>query len=628
MDSAMECTSDGDSEVEAYGAGTYALLVSGDLKVMNDEGLYQCPFCSDEMADFNLSDLLQHALDVGVAHEREAKDKADHRALAKHLNDKHAESPGSLLQPALTDLQAPQHNKEEEFIWPWMCILVNMPNEYFGKSANRLKEHFSSFHPVKVHPVYSKGCPTRDAILEFGKDWIGFRNARAFESNFSIKGYGKMHWKEMKSGCSEPFGWMGRADDYNSLGEIGDLLRKIGDLKTFNDIKNEETDKTDKLLANLTNQVKEKEMNLVELKSEYDQRVAAREIMMQKKEQLYQLYKQEIQKVRQGAQQNTQRVLDENWKLRSDLQGMMDELDARNKQIEELAAQSDHDKRNLELEKQKNAMKTNHLRLAALEQQKADENVQKLMEQQNRETTETLEKFKKLSIQLEVKQNLELEINHLMGKLQVMEHKPSDEDPESWKTIDELKEELKEKLDELKATEDFNESLIIRESKISDELHEARGVLIQALQGLPCTATGEQPKIGIKRIGELHSKAFLSACKRKFQEDAEVESAFLCSKWQNEINNPVWRPFKVIMVDGKESEVLREDDEKLQELKEYGEEAYSAVTKALIELKDNGGRAVPLLWNYEKGRKAQMKEAVRLALELWKTRNAKSNKRR
>lgn len=61
----------------------------------------------------------------------------------------------------------------------------------------------------------------------------------------------------------------------------------------------------------------------------------------------------EILKRRQLAQQSTHRVVEENWKLRLDLEGMMNELDAKNKQIEELAAQSEQDKRSLELEKQK-----------------------------------------------------------------------------------------------------------------------------------------------------------------------------------------------------------------------------------------------------------------------------------
>ena len=57
----------------------------------------------------------------------------------------------------------------------------------------------------------------------------------------------------------------------------------------------------------------------------------------------------EILKMRQLGQQNTQRVVEENRKLRSDIQDMVDALDARNKQIKE----SEHDKKNLEQEKLK-----------------------------------------------------------------------------------------------------------------------------------------------------------------------------------------------------------------------------------------------------------------------------------
>ncbi|CAL5096986.1 unnamed protein product [Urochloa decumbens] len=627
----MDYTSDGDSKGETYGAGTFELLVSGNLKVTSDEGVYRCPFCSDEEKEYSLDVLLQHALGVGTACDPLAKEKADHRALAEHLKNKLAESlPGSVLQPMLMDPHVPQHTRDEQFVWPWMGILVNMPSEFFGKSANRLKEHFSSFHPVKVHPVYSKGSPTRDAIVEFGKDWSGFRNARAFESHFTMKGCSKNCWKEMKHRGTEPIGWMARADDYNSLGAIGDLLRKNGDLKTLNDIEKDVTTKNEKLMANLACQVKEKKMHLEKLESEYNKRSASLDILMQKREQQLESYTQEIKKMRQLSEQNTHRVVGENRKLQSDLQGMMYELDTRNKQIEELSAQSECNSKELELEKQKNALKANHLRLAALEQQKAGENVIKIMERQKREKEAVLEKLTMLSIHSEKKLGLELNIQHLMGKLQVMELKPGDKDSESGKRIDELKEELNEKIDELNDMESFNQSLIDKESRNSDELREAREVLIEVLQGLPGTPSS-QTQIGIKRIGELDSKVFLNTCKRKFPaEDAEAESAILCSKWQNEINNPEWNPFKVIMVDGNRLEVIREDDKKLQELKEHGEEAYSAVTKALTELKMGNGRRNPFpeLWNYKEGRKAQMREAVHHALELWKASKAKGKRRR
>ncbi|KAJ1261716.1 hypothetical protein BS78_09G052200 [Paspalum vaginatum] len=626
----MDYTSDGDSDVEAYESITFELLVSGDLKVISDDGLYKCPFCSDE-EEYSLHDLLQHSLDLGVACDRQAKEKADHRALAKHLKGKPVESPGSLLQPMLTDVQFPEHTGQaQQFVWPWMAILVNMPNEFFGKSANRLKEHFSSFQPVKVHPVYRKGRPTRDAVFEFGKDWNGFRNARGFESHFARKGYSKNCWKEMKCGGAEPVGWMARTDDYNSLGAIGELLRKNGDLKTFDDMMNEGTKKTEKLLVDLACKVKEKEMHLEKLESEYNKRSASLDIMMQEKEKLLQSYNQEINKMRQLAQQNTHRIVEENQKLRSNIQGMMVELDARNKQIEELAVKI-QDKKNLELEKQNNAMRTSHLRLAALEQEKADEDVQMLVDKQKRETEAILEKFVRLNTQLEMKQNLELEIKMLQGKLQVMELRPGDVDPESRKKIDDLKEEVSEKIDELNNANIYNQDLINRERVISDELREAREVLINALQGLPGTKNS-QTQIGIKKVGELDSKVFLRMCKRKFPaEDAEVESAVLCSKWQNEINNPEWQPFKVVIVDGKASEVLCEDDKKLQELKEHGDEAYAAVTEALMVLKDKKSirrDPFPELWDYEEGRKAQLTEAVRHALKLWKESKSKVKKSR
>jgi len=105
-----------------------------------------------------------------------------------------------------------------------------------------------------------------------------------------MKGYSKKCWKEMKCGRTEPVGWMSRADDYNSLGAIGELLRKNGDLKTLSDIENDGTNKTDKLMANLACQVKKKEMHLEKLESEYNKRSALLDTLMQKREQQEQSY--------------------------------------------------------------------------------------------------------------------------------------------------------------------------------------------------------------------------------------------------------------------------------------------------------------------------------------------------
>ncbi|KAM0871844.1 hypothetical protein ACQ4PT_039083 [Festuca glaucescens] len=476
---AMDYTSDGDSELEAYGSGTYTLLLSGDIKVMNHEGLYRCPFCSDGKDDYKIYDLLQHALSVGAAHDQQAKEKVDHRALAKHLKNEQAKSLSPLLQPVVMDPQPPQCNGDELFVWPWVGIIVNMPSEYVGKGANQLKENFSCFHPVKVHHVYSEDRPTGNAILEFGKDFGGFRNAHIFESQFEKKGYGKMGWQEKESGGPEPFGWIAREDDYKAPGAIGDFLRKNGDLKTVH----------------------------------------------------------EIQKLQQRSVEHAQKIVAENKKLRLDLQSMRHELDARSKQLDELVAQTDCD---LELEEQRYAMKSNHLMVAEEEHQKANDNFRKLIEQQKGQKETDLYK---LNEELHMKHKLELEIKHLMEKLEVIKRTPGSENSESGKRKA-VCEELCDDIKEINYTENYNQGLIEQEKKAVVE----------------------------------------------FQESQKME-------------------------------VIREDDKKLQELKEeYGEEAYAAVTTALAELNEHSssGSRVPFLEmsNHKEGRKANRKEIVQHVIQL------------
>lgn len=91
-----------------------------------------------------------------------------------------------------------------------------------------------------------------------------------------------------------------------------------------------------------------------------------------------------------------------------------------------------------------------------------------------REKVAALNNILKLEQQLEAKQTLELEIQQLKGKLEVMKHMPGHEDLESKDKINELSEELQDKMDELDAMESLNQTLVIKESKSNMEMQEAR----------------------------------------------------------------------------------------------------------------------------------------------------------
>ena len=95
-----------------------------------------------------------------------------------------------------------------------------------------------------------------------------------------------------------------------------------------------------------------------------------------------------------------------------------------------------------------------------------------------REKQVALQKILKLQQQLDAKQKLELEIQQLKGKFEVMKHMPGEEDSESKKKIKELTEELQYKYDEMEYMESMNQTLLIKERMSNDELQNARNELI------------------------------------------------------------------------------------------------------------------------------------------------------
>lgn len=53
-------------------------------------------------------------------------------------------------------------------------------------------------------------------------------------------------------------------------------------------------------------------------------------------------------------------------------------------------------------------------------------------------------------------------------------------------------------------------------------------------------------------MGELDSKPFFEAMKKKYnEEEAEDKASELCSLWEEYLKDPDWHPFKVTEVEGK-----------------------------------------------------------------------------
>ncbi|XP_042492046.1 factor of DNA methylation 1-like [Macadamia integrifolia] len=608
-----------ESEIDEYTEKPYEQLKVGKYKVKYSDVAFRCPFCKGKKKqDYQYKDLLQHASGVGKgSSNRSAKQKANHLALAKYLEIDLADA---LELSQLAVVQEPDTKPPEQddlFVWPWKGIIVNLlaklqngkdPSVY----ASWFKEEYSKYRPLEVHTLWKKEDCIGYAIVDFSKDWTGFKDAIEFEKAFEADHCSKKDWNESRTHPnSNIYGWFARADDYNSGGPVGDYLHKNGDLKTVADIAQEATEQTKIIVANLTDKLDVTNDTIDELEYKFHEKTMSLSRTMEEKDRLHQSYNEEMSRLQNMSRDHTRRILEENEMLRYQLDSQRRKLELRSKELNKQEALNELERRKHDEEIEKNVFKNNSLHIASMEQKKADENVLRLIEEQKWEKEAALSKILELEKQLDAKQKLELEIEELKGNLEVMKHMVGEDDTGVQKKMMEMNEQLNEKMGDLKDVEDMHHALIVKERQSNNELQDASQVLIEGLQDM---LRGKM-SIGIKKMGEVNPKPFQKACKKKFPcGEASVKSMELCSLWQEEIKNSGWYPFKIVTVNGTAQGTVDKDDVKLKILREeWGDEVYNAVITALLEINEynpSGRYPIPELWNFKKGRKATLKEVV------------------
>ncbi|XP_027344592.1 factor of DNA methylation 1-like isoform X1 [Abrus precatorius] len=618
MDYSSEEDSDiSESEIDDYSEKPYEQLRAGKHKVKTLSGTLRCPFCAGKKKqEYKYKELYQHAAGVGKGSaNRSAKQKANHLALAKYLETDLASEAEPIQRPAPQAVNQPLQ-QDDLYVWPWTGIIVNI-NGKLNDSGYWLKE-FAKFRPIDVHLFLQDGDQIAQAVIDFNNDWNGFMNASEFEKSFEAAHHGKKNWNSRKlEAGSNIYGWVAREDDYNCGGPVGEYLRNKGRLRTVSDIVQEASESRNSIVANLANEIDITNENLNKMQYKYNEKTMSLSRMLEEKDRLHNAFVEESRNMQRRARYEVRRILDEQEKLSSELEEKRRKLDSWSRDLNKREVLTDQERQKLEEDKKKKDLRNESLMLASKEQKIADENVLRLVEEQKREKEEAYNKILQLEKQLDAKQKLEMEIEELKGKLQVMKHLGDEDDAAVQNKIKEMNDELQEKIDNLENMEAMNQTLIVKERQSNDELQEARKELIKGLEDM---LNGPRTNIGLKRMGELDQKIFVNNCKKRYPlEEAGTKGVELCSLWQENVKNSAWHPFKVIKIDDKVEEIIDEEDDKLRSLKqEWGDEIHSAVVTALKEINEynaSGGYTVLELWNFKEKRKATLKEVINYIMD-------------
>jgi len=280
---------------------SYEALKNGSHIVKTSEMTFSCPYCPNKKRkrDYVYREILEHASGVGKSssQKRSATEKANHLALMKYLEKDlmNVDGPPKTVDEGNTLF-------EEQFVWPWTGILVNIPTRQaedgccVGESGSKLRDEHRSrgFNPCRVRTFLDVWAQSGTAVMEFNKDWTGLDNALAFARAYELDHHGKQDWfanTEQKSGI---YAWIARADDYKMNNIIGEQLQKMGNIRTISERMKEEAQKHDKLVSWLNNTLQVKKKRLMEMEVKYNEISRRVEIVMGEIDKLTQDHNQGI----------------------------------------------------------------------------------------------------------------------------------------------------------------------------------------------------------------------------------------------------------------------------------------------------------------------------------------------
>lgn len=281
-----------ESEIDVYSDKPYKLLKNGDYKVKVKD-TFRCPFCSGKKKQhYKYKELLAHASGVAKGSaSRSAKQKANHFALAKYMENELA-GDAEVPRPQVTSSSWKQSQAVENdiYVWPWMGIVINPVrrtdnNKLLLDSAYWSKK-FARFNPLEVKTLWLEQESVVAVIPQFNSGMSGFKSATELEKEYEIRGCGKKDWSDKRGDWrSKAYGWCARADDYNSQGSIAEYLSKVGKLRSFSDICNEEIQNKNIVVDDLANKIAMTNEDLNKVQFKYNEKaISLRRVLIEKDE--------------------------------------------------------------------------------------------------------------------------------------------------------------------------------------------------------------------------------------------------------------------------------------------------------------------------------------------------------